>query len=205
MTSPGRRTSFGPTVVLGLAGSALATVAATQPWAEATTRSPGLRTVTADGTDVAPGVLPLALVALAAWGTVLVLRRRGRRVVAVIGLLAAVVAGASALLLAPTSADVAARLLGGATEASAVSTDPSVWPFVAALGSALATAAFVVAFLAAPRWPEMSARYDAPGASQEEPGEGREPEAMSDTELWKALDEGHDPTLTERRRPDPNP
>ena len=43
-----------------------------------------------------------------------------------------------------------------------------------------------------PRWPEMGTRYDAPAA--------RTPTAVdaaddaSNRDLWKAIDEGHDPT-----------
>jgi uncharacterized membrane protein (TIGR02234 family) len=202
MTAPRRRTSFGPTVVLGLGGSALATVAASQGWATATTRSPGLRTVTAEGADVAPGVLPLALVALAAWGTVLVLRRRGRRAVAVLGFLAALVAGGSALLTGGASAEVATRLLG---DAGGVTTETTLWPAAAAVGSFVAAAAFVVAYRSAPVWPEMSARYDAPGGRQARPGPARDAKTMTDAELWRALDEGRDPTASDGRGADPNP
>jgi uncharacterized membrane protein (TIGR02234 family) len=182
-----RRTSFAPTVIVGLAAAGLATVAATQTWATATTRASGVRTVAAEGTDVAPAVLPLALVALAAWGTVLVLRRRGRRVVAVLGLLASCGAAGSAVALAHTSADVAARVLGDASDASLHTT---AWPFVTVGAALVAAGAFVVAFLRAPQWPEMSARYDAPGDRPRTAG------PMTDTDLWKALDAGDDPTVT---------
>ncbi len=41
-------------------------------------------------------------------------------------------------------------------------------------------------------WPEMGSRYDAPGAAAEtaEPP----PEDRSNLDLWKAMDEGRDPT-----------
>jgi uncharacterized membrane protein (TIGR02234 family) len=178
-----RRSSFGPTLAAGLAGAGLATVAATQPWAEATTRSPAVRTVTASGADVAPAVLPLALVALACWGTVLVLRRRGRRVVSVLGLVAAALAGAVAATAVGRAADAAVDLLGDAPDADASVT---AWPWVAFAGSVVACLAFAVALASAGRWPEMSARYDAPGDGP--------PADSTDRELWKALDEGRDPT-----------
>lgn len=193
-----RRTSFAATLALGLSGSALATVGATQSWASATTRSPAVRTVIAEGTDVTPGALPLALVALAAWGTVLVLRRRGRRVVAVVGLLAASVAGGAVLASAHTAPEVAARLLGDGSE---VSMETTAWPVATAVGCMVAAAAFVVALLKAPSWPEMSARYDAPGEHAAAARRG----PMTDTELWKALDEGHDPTVADGPGSDKNP
>jgi uncharacterized membrane protein (TIGR02234 family) len=192
--SPGRRSSFGPTVLLGLGGAALATIGATQPWAEATTRSPGVRTVTASGTDVAPAVLALALVALACWGTVLVLRRRGRRVVSVLGALVAAVAAVTALTSAGSGPEVAARLIGGEPD----STSTSAWPYVTAAGCLVAAGAFVVAFLHAGRWPEMSSRYDAPGSGPDRPEQttgDADDRPRSGAELWKALDEGEDPTL----------
>jgi hypothetical protein len=43
----------------------------------------------------------------------------------------------------------------------------------------------VAAWRLAPRWPTMSSRYDAPATRASEPDE---------TDLWKALDAGHDPT-----------
>lgn len=173
---------FGRTLLAGLTGSALATAAATRGWAEATTTETGARTAVASGADVAPLVLPLALVALAAWGTVLVLRRRGRRVVAVIGLASSLVAGIVGLLRAEASAGVALEVLG-AGEGAATSTTP--WPYLAVAGCLLSAAASVVAVVRAGQWPEMSPRYDAPG-------DRRSQQAGSD--MWKALDQGEDPT-----------
>jgi uncharacterized membrane protein (TIGR02234 family) len=184
---PGRRGSFVPTLAVGLATAALTLLAATRPWAEATTRAPALRTVTADGPDVAPLVLPLALVALAAWGTVLVLRRRGRRVVAALAVLAGLGAAAAAVLGVPDAARKAAVLLG----AAGAPTHTTVWPFVAVAGGILTATAAVVAWLRAPGWPEMSGRYDAP-TSQGTPAPDSGPRSGAD--LWRALDEGHDPT-----------
>lgn len=180
-----RRTTFGPTVAVGLGAAALATVGAGRPWAEATTTAQGTRTVAAAGTDVAAAALPLALVALAAWGAVLVLRRRGRRLVAGLGLLAALGAAAAAGTGAGEAGDTASRMLGGASDISVVG---SPWPVVTVAAALVAAAAFVLAILEAPGWPEMSARYDSPA------DRGRPAASMSDSELWRALDEGRDPT-----------
>jgi hypothetical protein len=43
------------------------------------------------------------------------------------------------------------------------------------------------------RWPEMGRRYDAPAARAVAPG-GGPAEEQENLELWKALDEGRDPT-----------
>jgi hypothetical protein len=49
------------------------------------------------------------------------------------------------------------------------------------------------AWVAAPEWPEMSSRYDRrpDGAADREP-QPEQPQAPVD--LWRALDEGRDPT-----------
>jgi uncharacterized membrane protein (TIGR02234 family) len=176
---------------VGLGGAALALAGAAQPWAEATTRTPALRTVTADGTDVAALVLPLALVSLAAWGTVLVLRARGRRVVSLLGLVASLGAAAAVAASVGSATDTAARMLG---DVPTTSTGTTAWPYVAGAGALLSAIAFVVALVKAPSWPEMSARYDAPTTGSPGPVTERPPEELSDAELWKALDEGRDPT-----------
>jgi uncharacterized membrane protein (TIGR02234 family) len=188
---PRRRTTFGPTLLAGLGGAALALAGAAQPWAEATTRTPALRTVAADGTDVAALVLPLALVSLAAWGTVLVLRARGRRVVSVLGLLASLGAAATVAVTVGSATDTAARLLG---DVPTTSTSTTAWPYLAAVGALVSAVAFVGALAKAPSWPEMSSRYDAPASGSSGSVASRPSEELTDAELWKALDEGRDPT-----------
>jgi uncharacterized membrane protein (TIGR02234 family) len=181
------------TAVAGLAGAGLAAVAAGQTWATATVTSPATRSAVAKGTDVAPLALPLALVALAAWGSVLVLRRTGRRVVAVVGLVASV-GSALAVVLAVGDRTAAARDALGTGTGADVST--SVWPFLGLAGAALAAVTFVVAVRRAATWPEMSRRYDAPAAATEgdEKAAAAGPDGPSDRDLWRALDEGRDPT-----------
>jgi hypothetical protein len=163
---PRARTSFVLTLLVGGLGAAVAAVAAHQTWTRAPAAARGLPAVTATGSDVAPVVLPLSLVALAAWGTVLVLRVTGRRVVAVVGLAASV------------AASVVALTHVGDTHGTS-------WPVVAGVAAALSAAGFGVVLARAQRWPEMSRRYDAPSDQPEQ----------TDNDLWKALDEGRDPTV----------
>lgn len=186
-----RLTGIGPTVCLGLASAALATAAAARTWAEARTREVGLQVESATGVDVAPLVLPLTLVLLAAWGTVLVLRRRGRRAVAVLGLLSGVTAGLAALLRAPDAAAVASDMLGNAAD---VSTSLTWWPAVTVAGALVSGAAFVVVWLRAPTWPEMSGRYDAPRSAAGDQAPGGGGAVTEPRDLWKAQDAGNDPT-----------
>lgn len=163
--TPGRK-SFALTLLVGGLGAALAAVAAHQTWTRAPGQSAGLPAVTSSGAEVAPVVLPLALVALAAWGTVLVLRLTGRRVVAVVGLCASVAAAVVALTHAGDQHGTA-------------------WPVVAGVAAVLSTVGFGVVLVKARGWPEMSRRYDAPSDEK----------AQTDNDLWRALDEGRDPTV----------
>ncbi len=196
--SAGRRRLFGPVLVLGAAASGLTAFAAGRAWAEGETRAgiaeagtiiPGEVT----GADVAPLAIPLGLVALAAWGAVLVLRRRGRRAIAVLGVLASAAAGVAVAVGLPAIPDVAGEHLGHLP--ADVATTP--WPWLTLVAAVVSASAFAVTWWAAPDWPEMSAKYDAPagsavgGATTASRADGREPDSR---ELWKALDEGEDPT-----------
>jgi uncharacterized membrane protein (TIGR02234 family) len=182
------------TVLLGLTGAVLATVAGGREWASAQGSSTGVRVSgTAAGTTSAPLAVALGLVCLAAWGVVLVLRGRWRRTVAVAGAVAA--AGLLAAVL--TASDraqhdaVRAVVAKGAT-GDGLSAALTGWFFACAVGALIALAAFVLAVPAAPHWPAMGSRYDAPAAHRESaqlPGEERTPQDM-----WRALDRGHDPT-----------
>ena len=91
--TPARRNTpwqtFGPTVLAGLVGAGLAAVAAGRDWATTLVTSGVRATAAVKGSTSAPLAIALALVALAAWGVVLVLvRGRLRRLVALVGALA---------------------------------------------------------------------------------------------------------------------
>jgi uncharacterized membrane protein (TIGR02234 family) len=189
VTDPADRTSFVRTAVTGVVGAALAAVSAGQPWATATVSSPATRSAIVKGTEVAPLALPLCLVALAAWGSVLVLRRTGRRLVALLGLAAS--AGAAVVVVGSLGRRaVAARDALGADQAQVSTT---VWPYLAVVAALVTAAAFAVAVRRAASWPEMSRRYDAPDGTAGSPQSEAQAQP-SDRDLWRALDEGHDPT-----------
>ncbi|MBW8750994.1 MAG: Trp biosynthesis-associated membrane protein [Propionibacteriales bacterium] len=178
------RSGFAPTVGLGLVTAAVGSVASAKAWFRLASGSPALPGVPpSERTIDMPLALALSLVVLAGWGAVLVSRGAWRRVLVAIALVAALglVACAAAApfvlpddlrdALGPTSAGLAVR--------------PTGWFMTAAVASLLSLAALVAAWRLAPRWPTMSSRYDAPAARASEPDE---------TDLWKALDAGHDPT-----------
>ncbi|MFC4784635.1 Trp biosynthesis-associated membrane protein [Nocardioides sp. MAHUQ-72] len=190
---PARRT-FGPVVLLGLVGAGLAAVAGNKPWAHAEGDSAGQLSSLALSVDSgkAPAAGALALVVLACWGVVLVTRGRVRRAVALLGAvaslgtLAAVVAGWSSVV-DTLRADYAAV---GITD---VAVSHTGWFWAAAAGAVLSLVATVLAVRWAPAWPEMGSRYDAPTGGR--PAQAAvAPEDQSNLELWKAIDEGRDPT-----------
>ncbi len=189
---------FGPVVLVGLAGSGLATLAANRRWFaydETQGRAP-LVGLTDTGGQV-PLAAALGLVCLAAWGALLVTRGRLRRALALLAALAA--AGLLAAwgwawrALPDTLADEAASL--GAPDTG---THVTGWYALAGGGALLALLAAVAGVRLAPAWPEMGRRYDAPAAAGPStpaggPGDDTEGET-SGRDLWRALDEGRDPT-----------
>ena len=77
----------------------------------------------------------------------------------------------------------------------AASTGMTAWYAAALAGALVSVAATLAAVRLVPAWPEMGSRYDAPGA----PAPARSDAAVEpDRDLWHALDEGRDPTDTER-------
>ena len=183
-----RSSSFGRTVLLGLGGAALASVAASRDWARAAGENAGVQVhASVPGSEAAPLVLALALVTLAAWGVVLVLRGRARQVVAGVGLAAAV--GALVAMLdafdgAQDAAVAAVTARGGSGDTFSASL--TGWYWASGVGALLTALALVVAVRRARTWPALGSRYDAPAARAAAP--------VTDQDLWRALDEGHDPT-----------
>jgi hypothetical protein len=168
----GRRL-FAPTVLLGLAGSGLAALAGGKPWAAPDSQA-GSTLVDHSGGHV-PLAGALGLVALACWGVVLVTRARVRR-----ALVATVVLGRASALDSAREATVVL----GTTNTSAHVTG---WWWLALVGSLLALAASVIAVRFCGTWPEMGSRYDAPATRPQ-------PEDLDALDLWRAIDQGHDPT-----------
>ena len=191
---PEPRRTFGPVLLLGLASATLGAVSGTKSWAEVTdSNAPGS---TADWAmsfgDV--GQMPVAgalsLVVLAAWGVVLVTRGRVRRAVMVLGAAAAVgVVAAVVVGYSTTQDDVADALRQIGT--TSVTTGVTGWYWTAAVSSVVSVVATVLAVRYVPHWPAMGSRYDAPSAR---PAPTLDPEEAGDGELWRAIDEGRDPT-----------
>lgn len=192
-----RRSSFGPVLLAGLLGGALAAVAGANSWRvpadEARSGGDPVPGIELADPVAAAGEMPLALalglVVLAAWGALLVTRGRVRRAVAGLAVLASagyLATVVTAVAWLPERVDTAigesARAAGGAAW--------SGWFWAAVVAAAMCLAATVVATAIAPAWPEMGGRYDAPGAERETPAAADQ----SHLDLWKSMDEGRDPT-----------
>jgi len=180
------RRTFGPVMLLGLATAGLSAVAGNQRWASG---DPGTGVAYADLSEGAqvPLAPALSLALLAIWGLLLVLRGQARRRIAMFAILVAlaalvtVIAGRSALI---NHYDVVFTQMG----VDDYSVTFTGWYWLAMALSALAVLAAALAVTYAASWPEMGSRYDAPGAA----GTLAEPETP--LEIWKAIDEGRDPT-----------
>jgi len=180
-----------PLALGGLAaGGVLGVVAAAQPWWRAS--GDGVA-VTFSGSEATAGLSQaLAIVVLAGWVLVLVLRTPGRR------FLGAVLALAGAGMLAtgvwrpqPSTEAVLAQVrqvslidqfaLGG-----------TGWPWLYAAAGFLVASAAVLVLLTAARWPLRVDRFERTGSGPVNLG----PDADA-ADVWRAMDAGVDPTSIE--------
>lgn len=180
------RNLLGPAVLLLLAlgGGTLLAVRAT--WSEATARAAGIpeTDLTVSGADVVPGAAGLAILVMAAALGVLAGGPRLRRV---IGVLVAV-AGVVGVAISSRTGDALQTAQQRAIDEAAVAGASVDWSSTAAPTFAIAGFVLIVVAGAAvawlgPRWATMGRKYEAPAA--------REPDA---SDLWKAMDDGVDPT-----------
>ncbi len=190
---PAARSRFGPAVVGGLVAGGAAAVAGNQDWVsldDAGSGSGDAAFASTGGVDLtAPPVTATALVLLAAWGVVLVTRGRFRRAVAWLGLAAALaVLGFAVAAWVTLPGRVADDLPGLELDVGR-----TWWSHLAVGAGAVATS--VLAVRGVRRWPEMGRRYDAPAdAAASARAVGGDDREQTSLDLWRAMDEGHDPT-----------
>ncbi len=202
---------YGATLFVGLLSALAVTVGAARPWVSAQADVPGLPTVSATvaGADLVPAVGALGVVLLAAFGAVIATGGRVRRAVGalivVISLVVVVVSTAPGDSASQIEDGLAAKGWPGGPYDSHI-----VWwrwlVLIGAVGCGLAGASVVSR---GGRWATMGARYDAPSSHrQDAPGSAREeapgsmrpdgPAAqageLSESDAWKAIDSGRDPT-----------
>jgi uncharacterized membrane protein (TIGR02234 family) len=179
-------------------------LATTRTWLTGRSAEPllGGGAVSATGSQVAPGVVALALVCLVALVTTLTGGPAVRRVSTVALVLAA--AGAVALTAVPLTRPekalgrVAAAALGR-TGVVATSANVSAWAWTALVAGLVLVLAAVLAAVAARRWSGLSNRFDAPGdGSEATTGTGDVTTAGTGQgthrTAWDELTEGRDPT-----------
>lgn len=200
-----RRRTFGPVVLLGLVAAGTAATAANKPWASGssgridTSQGEEMSSMLSlDGVRDSPLAGALALVVLACWGVLLVTRGRFRRAVAVLALVAAVGTVVVAAEGARSVPDKLADALVEASGSDVASVSLTGWYVAALVGAVLSVLATAAAVRLVGTWPEMGARYDAPTGGAGEAGPGAAEAAgevpRENIDIWKALDEGRDPT-----------
>lgn len=186
----------------GLAAGGLALLGTSRPWARAEIVAAGVpnSTVETAGSSAVPWVGALALVVIA--GTLAVIPTGGwaRRAVGLVVALAA--AGVAVGALAAGTAvddelreDLAQSPASGGVDDEAVAdaADRPAWRWLSVGAGTAGVAVGVLVVGRGHRWPTMGSRYEAPAGRRggAEAGEEHEPEGA---DLWRAMDEGRDPT-----------
>lgn len=188
------RRLYAPVVLATLAAGGLSFFAIGRTWAEGRVVAEGLTadTVSVSGADAHPLASALSLVIIASALAILAASRRIRRGVGALTTLVALV-GIAVILTGGKGVD---DTVAAAVEKSPAFTGDNLpatvgrtaWHLVAVGGFALAAVLGAVTVRLAPLWPTMSSRYDAP------PVRSSAQPAQNDHDMWKALDEGRDPT-----------
>ena len=187
------RRTFGAVVGLGLASAVLAAVAGRQPWAAGSAPGGfGELSATVEAGKV-PAAGALSLVVLACWGVLLVTRGTVRRVVAVLAVLAALGLAATVVVGFSTAPD---HVRDAYHELGVDHPDVGLtgWYWVAAPATLLTLLTTLAAVRLVPSWPEMGRRYDAPADAAPAAPADQPPAERENLDLWKAMDEGRDPT-----------
>lgn len=193
------RRLYGPVVLATLATGGLGFWAASRPWGKTVLTSEGLKPsdLHVSGADAEPLVSALALVVVAAALALLAAGPRLRKgvgvltlIVGVLGIVVAPRPGGSGIRHAVTTAAEASPAYTGPESIGDISSTP--WYFVSILAFVLAVLLGAAMLRWSRAWPTMSSRYDAPGARPKLPD--KLPEKISDADMWKAMDEGNDPT-----------
>lgn len=186
------RRLYVPTVLGLVAGGGLTVATMSRTWGRAVVTAEGLPDdpVTVAGSDAMGLVSALGLVLLASGLGVLAGSVRVRRLLGVlvtliaVGCLVWVVVGSGGAVR--DALDTAVRESASFTGSNAPGeVEFTAWRFATMACLVLATGCGALVLRYAAAWPTMSSKYDAPGKRAAE---------ADDTDMWKAFDEGRDPT-----------
>lgn len=184
------RRLYGPVVLATLAAGGAVVLTSGRPWARTTVGGAGVPddALGVTGTQAVPLVAALGVVVVTAALGVLATRGLGRRIVGGLvitlglGIVLLVATAAEPLASAVDDAVAASPSFTGANEPGAV--ERTAWRWVTLLCGVAVTALGVVVVRFASTWPGLSGRYEAPRGTRED----------TDDDIWKALDDGRDPT-----------
>ena len=197
----GRLTRKSTVVGLAVVGAAVVLVSAGRTWVTGTVDDAvlGASRIGGIGTEVAPGIVALALAAAAATLASATSGRVVRVVTVVVELVCALALGglAARVLLDPSG--VLGRVAATSTgRTGTIETHASAgpWPWIALSGAVLLVAAGLAGAVGSRRWRGLSARYDAPtgpGGLPGRQGTGSRGERVASD--WDRLSGGDDPTV----------
>jgi uncharacterized membrane protein (TIGR02234 family) len=189
---------YAATVALGFAAAGGVALSVAQPWltARATVDGLPLIRVQVDGAEIAPLAAAFGFVLLAAFGAVIATRGWVRRGLGALVVALAIVTAISVLGAAGAPAAVEDGLAARGWSGGGYSSRSTGWRWLAGIG---ALGCLVAGSLVAWRggtWPAMGSRYDAPpdAMTQGQPGRSPEQPLMTEADVWRAIDRGHDPT-----------
>jgi uncharacterized membrane protein (TIGR02234 family) len=189
------RTGYALTILVGLASSGLCALAVARPWAKATATVRGLPPIEAsvDGADVAPVAAALAVVCLAGFGAVLATRGWVRRAIGVVIVAAAAAVVVVAAVPASTTGLLEDALSAHGWTGGGYARSITGWRIAAVASGLVVMAAGAAVARFAGDWATMGARYDSPAEGRRAAAAAAD-EPMSEAALWRALDDGADPT-----------
>jgi uncharacterized membrane protein (TIGR02234 family) len=189
------RGGYAVTILVGLAASGVCALGVARPWARATATVHGLPPIQAsvDGADVAPVAAALAVVCLAGFGAVLATRGWVRRAIGI--LIAACAATVVVVAAVPSSTTglLEDALSARGWTAGGYDRTVTVWRLAVVVAGIIVVLAGVVVARFAGEWATMGTRYDSPSESRQSTPKGVD-EPMSEAAMWRALDDGGDPT-----------
>lgn len=199
------RAEFATALVLQLLGGGVALLLASRHWQTAhvlRTRPLADQSFGLSGRNLDSAPTALAVVALVGVVAVLAVRGQPRRVIgAVVALVGVGLVWRSLQHLSAVSLQRAFALhggernvdLGSALPGSHVAAHPA-WGVLSALAGLLVLAAGALLAARGHRWAGLGSRYDAPGAGAASRADAQTERTRADASLWKALDDGDDPT-----------